>query len=214
MESEKPDIVLTCETWLKPDIFDSEVIPSDFEYEIFRKYRKDGYGGVLIAIKRNLVYEVIPTDNTCELVAVKITYKHNSVIVASMYRPTNNDTEYAAHLTSAIENLVKNRPKDVIWIGGGTNLPDIDWYSNIISDIICSYEREVNETILQAVDNCGLDQVVDFPTRDRNLLDIFLTNRLSLIQTCRPLPGISDHEMVHIDSDVNAKYQRPVQIKN
>ena len=114
LESEKPDIVLACETWLKPDIYDSEIIPSDFEYEIFRKDRKDGYGGILIAIKRNLVYEVIPTDKTCELVAVKITCKHNSVIVASMCRPTNNDTEYAAHLTSAIENLVKNHPKDVI----------------------------------------------------------------------------------------------------
>ena len=78
LESEKPDIVLACETWVKPDIFDSEVIPSDFEYEIFRKDRKDGYGGVLIAIKRNLVYEVIPIDKTCELVAVKITCKHNS----------------------------------------------------------------------------------------------------------------------------------------
>ena len=55
------------------------------------------------------------------------------VIVASMYRPTNNDTEYAAHLTSAIENLVKNHPKDVIWIGGDINLPDIDWSSNTIS---------------------------------------------------------------------------------
>ena len=130
-------------------------IPSDFEYEIFRKDRKDGYGGVLIAIKRNLVYEVVPTDNTCELVAVKIACQHYSVIVATMYRPTYNDTEYAAHLTSTIKKLVKNHPNDVIWIGGDTNLPDIDWSSNTISG--CSCKREINETLLQTVDNYGLD---------------------------------------------------------
>lgn len=128
-----------------------------------------------------------------------------------MYRPTNNDTEYAAHLALALENLVKKYPKDVVWIGGDTNLPDIDWSTDTISG--CSYKREVNETVLQAANNCGLDQMVDFPTRESNLLDVFFTNRPSLIQACYPLPGVSDHEMVYVDSDVSAKYQRPVQRK-
>ena len=83
----------------------------------FTKDRKDGYGGVLIAVRRNLIYELVPTDGTCELIAVKITCQHNSVVAASIYRPTNNDTEYAAHLATAMENLAKKHSKDVIWIG-------------------------------------------------------------------------------------------------
>ena len=172
---------------------------------------KDGYDGVLIAVRRNLIYELVPTDDTCELIAVKITCQHNSVIAASIYRPTNNDTEYAAHLATAMENLAKKHTKDVIWIGGDSNLPDIDWSTNSITS--CNYKREINEVVLQAADNCGLDQVVDFPTRETNLLDVFLTNRPSLIQECYPLPGISDHEMVYVDSDVSARYQRPIQRK-
>ena len=165
----------------------------------------------MIAVRRNLIYKLVPTYDTCELIAVKITSQHNSVIAASIYRPTNNDTEYAAHLATAMENLAKKHTKDVIWIGGDSNLPDIDWSTNSITS--CNYKREINEFVLQAADKCGLDQVVDFPTRETNLLDVFLTNRPSLIQECYPLPGISDHEMVYVDSDVSARYQRPIQRK-
>ena len=83
------------------------------------------------------------------------------------------------------------------------NLPDINWSSNAVSGN--NYKKEINDSFFQAVENCGLDQIVDFPTRDNNLLDIFLTNRPSLIQTCKSLPGISDHEIVYMDSDVTVK---------
>ena len=211
LESENPDIILACETWLKPDIHDSEIIPADLEYEIFRKDRKDGYGGVMIGVKRQLVYEHVPTSENSELVAVKVTCKHTSVIVASLYRTTNNDLNHTVNLTNAIESLVKRYPKEVIWIGGDANLPDINWSLNTVSGN--NYKKEINVTFLQAVENSGLDQVVDFQTSDDNLLDIFLTNRPSLIQSCKSLPGISDHEIVYVESDVSVKYQRPIRRK-
>jgi hypothetical protein len=39
------------ETWLKPSI--CEILPDESDYEIFRKDRKDGFGGVMLAIKSN-----------------------------------------------------------------------------------------------------------------------------------------------------------------
>ena len=122
--------------------------------------------------------------------AVKITCKNNSVIVSSLYRPTNNDCDYSVHLASAVENLVKNHPKGVIWIIGDANLPDIDLSSNTIcgSNYMYMYKKERNENFLQSTENCGLDQLVDFPTRDKNVLDVFLSNRPSLIQICKPHP--------------------------
>ena len=42
---------IACETWPKPDIYDSEGILADLGYEIFHKDRKDSYGEVLIAVK-------------------------------------------------------------------------------------------------------------------------------------------------------------------
>jgi hypothetical protein len=39
------------ETWLKPSISNSEILPDESDYEIFRKDRKDGFGGVMLVIK-------------------------------------------------------------------------------------------------------------------------------------------------------------------
>jgi hypothetical protein len=44
-------------------------------------------------------------------------------------------------------------------------------------------------------------------------LDLFLTNRPSLINRLKPIPGISDHEALFIDSDVQAKLRRPTSRK-
>ena len=104
---------------------------------------------------------------------------------------------YLVHLTSAVENLTKHHPNDVIWIWGDAVLSDIDLPSNTVSR--SSDKRDIGDIFLQVLENCGLDQIVDFLTRDNNLLDNFLTNRPSLIQICRSLPGISDHVMVQVD---------------
>ena len=139
----------------------------------------------MVGVKRQLVYEHVPTSENSELVAVKVTCKHNSVIVASFYRTTNNDLDHNVNLTTAMESLVKRYPNEVIWTGGDANLLDINWPLNTVSGN--NYKKEINVTFLQAVENSGLDQVVDYQTRDDNSLDIFLTNRPSLIQTCKSL---------------------------
>ena len=55
IDNHRPDVILASETWLKNDIHDSEIIPADFGFELFRKERRDGYGGVLIAVKCTLI---------------------------------------------------------------------------------------------------------------------------------------------------------------
>ena len=88
-------MIFTSETWLKSDIHDSEIIQADFGYELFRIDGSDGYGGAMIAVKRTLIYELTTFGKECEFIAVKITCKYNSLIVASLYRPTDNDSAYA-----------------------------------------------------------------------------------------------------------------------
>ena len=76
-----------------------------------------------------------------------------------------------------------------------------------------SHRKYINETIFEALANSGVEQVVDFPTRDNNLLDTFATNRPSLVESCKQIPGVSDHEIVHVSSDISAKYQQPIKRK-
>jgi len=48
----------------------------------------------------------------------------------------------------------------------------------------------------------GFSQTVNSPTRRNNILDVFITNRPSLITHCSTIPGISDYKAVNIKSSV------------
>ena len=44
--------------------------------------------------------------------------------------------------------------------------------------------------------------MVNFPSRNDNALDIFCTNRSSLVQRCETLPGLSDHDIVLVHTTI------------
>ena len=48
-----PDIVICTKSWLTPDIYDAEIIPSSLGYTMFRRDRGSRGGGVFILV-RNL----------------------------------------------------------------------------------------------------------------------------------------------------------------
>lgn len=68
-------------------------------------------------------------------------------------------------------------------------------FLDLIHDTICS----------------NLEQIVSFPTRKDHVLDLFMTNRPSLVNRCEPLPGIVDHDIVYID--ITAKINKLTQRK-
>ena len=73
IESLKPDIIIGCETWLTPSIASAEFLPDGYlKTPPVRKDRHDGYGGVMIAVKDDLIIEDLDIQTTCELVVVKI----------------------------------------------------------------------------------------------------------------------------------------------
>jgi hypothetical protein len=85
------------------------------------------------------------------------------------------------------------------------------WYSRKHNNISGNQNAQgVNNAFLTLVEDIGLQQMVDFHTRNNATLDLFLTNRPSLINRLKPIPGISDHDALFIDSDVQAKLRRTI----
>ena len=125
-----------------------------------------------------------------------------------MYRPPSNNIEYSSNLCSAINNLATSYPNCTIWIAGDVNLPGICWKNNTV--VNHRYSLRINNDFISCINDSGLEQMVNFPTRGDNILDIFLSNRPSLVNRIQCLPGFSDHDMVLIDSDVVAKRNKPV----
>ena len=97
-----------------------------------------------------------------------------------------------------LKDLTHANPATPIWIGGDLNLPNIEWSSNSITDN--RYPIILCDQILDFVSDYGYSQIVQSPTRNNNILDIFLTNQPSFIESYEVIPGISDHEVVSVSS--------------
>ena len=83
LDATKPDVVFGCETWLKPSTTNGEIFSPG--YGIYRCDRKDGYGGVLLAVHSSLNNHQIITQPETELVVAKIINDKQTIILASLY---------------------------------------------------------------------------------------------------------------------------------
>ena len=205
-----PSVIIGTETWLNPSINSCEYFPPN--YEVIRKDRKDGYGGVLLAVKKDFVIDQMEVTTVVEAVFVKLQLGKNlPLIIGSLYRPPSSGPDYMNDLCQTLEDLYRENKNATLWIGGDLNLPDIRWQTaSVEGNQVASY---INTRFLDMIQNCCLEQAVNFPTRNDNTLDLFLTNRPSLINRCIAIPGVSDHDGVFIESSVSAKRGKPVRRK-
>ena len=211
VDSSKPDIIFGCETWLRPNITTQEVMPPG--YNTYRKDRADGYGGVLVAVKDTLISSQVDIAFNSELVAVQIEGEGTKpLIVGSFYRQPNRNIDHTNNMCEDIRKLTSKFSTSTIWLAGDANLPDINWEQDTIDGN--SYPRDICESFLRLKIDCGFSQTINFPTRENRTLELFFTNRPSLVNRCTPIPGISDHDTIaYIESNIKARYPKPVKRK-
>ena len=87
------------------------------------------------------------------------------------------------------------------------NLPDIDWSNSSITGN--NYCIQINTAFVNVVHDICAEQVVTFPTRLESTLDIFITNRPTLVSKCTSIPGLSDHDIVLTDTNTIPLRQKP-----
>ena len=97
-----PDVIILNETWLKPSILNTEILPNDYNvYRLDRslqshpidllnpnKFRRNG-GGVLIAVNNKLTLQskLLPVKCAAELLAVELTLPDcTKIIISTCYR--------------------------------------------------------------------------------------------------------------------------------
>ena len=185
LDSTDPDIVFGNETWLTSNHLSSEFFPPT--YHVYRKDRSDGYGGVLLAVKANLISNQIAVKSQAEavIVSIKTTKPSEPLIVISLYRtPSIKSAERLTQMKDIIDSIDSVKTEGVIWIGGDLNLKDIDWTNFKAKTGKRQYPEEVYNLFLDKLNDMGLSQMNLTPTRENNILDLFLTNRPSLVSRC------------------------------
>ena len=114
-------------------------------------------------------------------------------------------------MCNLLQDLINNNPNSTIWIAGDANLPNIGWINNCVSGN--NYPSNFCTLLLDTFCDAGFAQIVTFPTRKGNTLNIFATNKPSIVHKCLPIPGIGDHDAVYVESLIRATYTCPIKRK-
>lgn len=78
-----------------------------------------------------------------------------------------------------LKDLAKNNNT---WIAGDFNLPDIEWKGMRVLGSM--YPNRLNTFFIDIIQELALEQIVDFPTRQENILNLVLTTHSSLVNKC------------------------------
>lgn len=88
---------------------------------------------------------------------------------------------------------------------GDFNAPDLKWNG---------LEPTTNsERLLEIVNDHGLTQLVQDPTKHDKIIDLVLTNNNNIINDARVIPGISHYDMVLFEVNLEPRKEKPVKRK-
>ena len=189
----------------------TEFLPAHYTGHTRRDRTYHG-GGVMICHKKELVIDEIdiieekPGETTHHDVIVweKLTIRNASPIyIGSYYRPSSNfSSESVTFLKSSLNyihtHILKHNTHAAVLLGGDFDVADIDWSDNPV--VQGSSMSGLPETLLSTLSNYELSQLQHLPTYHDHVLDLFCSNKPSLVKFVSVIPGFSDHAFAVVDT--------------
>ena len=218
----KPDVVILNETWLKKYLRDSEILPD--KYKIFRidrtmdthpydpanpkKFRKNG-GGVLIAHRDDIGIsstQVKLVSPKAELLTVilKMPNSGKNFAFSTFYRTGSLRFDNFQEFSNYFETLsVKKKLSKHILIGD-FNLSDVTWPQGETSNVL--YKKFLDF----CQEDLNHEQLIHEPThKDGGVLDLLFTNIPEVVDNVKILElnqvCTSDHFGITFDINVNVR---------
>lgn len=198
MADTKPNIIIGTETWLTATHNTGEILISD-SYNIERRDREtDAHGGVLIAAKKNLTISMeYELETDCEILWCRLQIAGRKTLhIGAYYRPHEHDEKSCAELERSL-SLINDHHH--LRLGGDFNFPGWDWANHTVMQ--CNYPA-LHHRFGDILDDKGLVQLVDRPTRLENTLDLAISNNPNSIENISVIPGVSDHDCPFICIDL------------
>lgn len=203
------DVIVLTETWLSAEFNSEEFFPSDFI--VFRRDRyKAGTnrfnGGIIIAVRNKFGCEIMFSDETLELLAVKVKIGSTFLIICGVYFPCNSGQSFCNNFLNSFENhvLPSMGVNDDMFILGDFNFPGLAWvYDDEDNLLIPSNTNETSHVICDYMASIGVSQINNVPNSNGAYLDlVFYTNKFNYTLThCDDVAGHSSiyHTPVSID---------------
>ena len=132
---------------------------------------------------------VIPKNTNSEIIWVKLTTKGNKwLYIGACYRPEKSDEKTLHDCDDYLQAITKNE-NNAILLGGDFNLDGWDWEKNVIKPN--ARYVAIHHLFEDIINNHGLKQIIDEPTRKNTVLHLLITNRQNEINRTEILPGIA-----------------------
>jgi exonuclease III len=206
LDMNKSDIVAIQETKIDNSISTNELISENLEYDVYRKDRTMGGGGVMLLIKRHL--DSMPMqdlENKSESVWAKIVVNGKTHYIGNWYRAPNSPSNHMTLLKDQLDNIRNRHNKNKqpqIHVLGDYNFGNINWDSKLNNNGKCLAPSE-GQTLIDILDEHNAEQQVKVDTRENRTLDLIITTIPGLITDVRTTEKFSDHETVECSLIVN-----------
>ena len=179
LDVHNPHIVAIQETKIDSSIATSELFPETCPYNIFRKDRNLHGGGVMLLIHTDIPHMPLSElENDSKSVWVKVFANKTSHYVASWYRPpgdSNEDFQLFRDQLDQVRNKHKGNKLPSVHVLGDFNFKDIAWPDRL-NKSGSMFSQSEGQLLIDIIYDHGLEQMVHFPTQEKNTLDLILTS--------------------------------------
>ena len=187
------------ETKIDSSIATSELFPESCLYNVYRKDRNLHGGGVMLLVHKDISHmPIMELENNSESVWVKVFANKTSHYVASWYRQpgaTSEDFQLFRDQLDHIRNQHKDKNLPSVHVLGDFNFRDIDWPDRLNKSGSALSQSE-GQMLIDIMNDHGLEQLVHFPTREKNTLDLLLTSLPGQFQDIHSPDKLSEHDIV------------------
>ena len=199
LDLHQPQIVAIQETKIDNTISTSELFPETCPYNVYRKDRTLDGGGVMLLIHKDIPHmPITELENGSESVWVKVFANKTSHFVASWYRPPDGKIEELELFKDQLEKvktLHKGNKPPSVHVMGDFNFRDIVWPDRL-NKLGFSLSVSEGAKLVELISDHELEQVVHFPTRGQNTLDLIITSLPGQFVDIHSPDRLSDHDIV------------------
>ena len=219
-ESNTPFISLT-ETHLSEDILSAEVqIPG---YTLYRSDRQGGrtHGGCAIYCRDDLTVKERAkySNNFCESQVIEL--KELDLILVNIYRPPNSPFQLFQDTLEKVQEAINEDSTKTLLATGDYNFPFISWpskriYSRDEEPEQMSSEKRQAKLLLNWAEENFLEQIIQTPTRGKNILDLVFTSTSELVSGYSTVVNrkFSDHNILRVNLNYKYKNEKKTERKN
>ena len=199
LDFHQPHVVAIQETKIDSSIATSELFPETCPYSVYRKDRNIHGGGVMLLVHKDISHmPITELENDSESIWVKVFANKTSHFVASWYRPpgsTSEEFQLFREQLDYIRTHHKGKKLPSAHVLGDFNFKDIDWPDRL-SKSGSTLSQSEGQILIDIMNDHGLEQMVHFPTREKNTLDLILTTLPCQFQDVHSPDKLSDHDIV------------------